>query len=159
MVKKKHIGAGSISILIIVVIILLVSLAYFYNSDIKKQSDVEVKTTVDTGVKSTMAEKELITVTNGIYYKSKGIVDIGVWNEGEKDVEIDKVVIVSGDITDVKTTIETAPSKTAGYILKPGERKSFEIEVSELPDEIWVVPAENQESVGILSKQYIKIGE
>ncbi|MFW9873758.1 MAG: hypothetical protein ACFFG0_11690 [Candidatus Thorarchaeota archaeon] len=154
MIRKQHMLTNLIDILITPIVILLGFLMYFLvfsNTNVKKGSDAAGE--------NAMAKKAQIVIKNAIYSKPKGVLEIGVWNKGKKDLKIDKIVLVSGTVSNPKTIIETAPSKTIEQVLKPDETKSFKIEASELPDGAWIVPAENPESISILSKKHIKIEE
>ena len=153
MVKKQYMGATKpIGVSVIVIVVILSFLIYFLvfnKADIEKGSDVEVE--------SFMVEKGQIVITEGTYYESKGILDLTIWNKGEKNAKISKIVFVSETPEGIESTIETAPSETVDYVFKPDERKIFKIELSELSNEVWAVPAKNPEAIAILSKENIKI--
>jgi len=171
MVKKQQMGATKpIGVSVIVVVVLLSFLIYFLvfnKADIEKGSDVEndqesdvvEDQESDVEVESFMVEKGQIIITEGTYHESSGILDITIWNKGEKNAEVGKIVFVSGNLGGIESTIETAPSETIDYVFKPDERKIFNIEVSELPNEVWAAPTKNPEAIGILSKENIEIKE
>ena len=163
-VRKQSKNTGSIGIVVAIIVILVISLAYFMSSNNPniKKSDIPGENGVveekQVGEKQ-VGEKQLV-ITNGVYSNSKGTLVIDVWNKGKKEAELEKISLISGFVTDMGTAIEESPSKAIGDVLKPDERKSYTIEISELPDNIWAVPAShNPVDVGILSKEYIQIEE
>ena len=171
MVKKQYMGATKpIGVSVIVIVVILSFLIYFLvfnKADIEKgsdvggdqESDVMEDQESDVEVESFMVEKGQIVITEGTYYESKGILDLTIWNKGEKNAKISKIVFVSETPEGIESTIETAPSETIDYVFKPDERKIFNIEVSELPNEVWAAPTKNPEAIGILSKENIEIKE
>ena len=158
MVKEPVNKANPIGIVVVIIVILVVSLAYFLISNKANKSYIEegdymVEEQAEQAVEGQLA------ITGGVYSKSKGTLVIDVWNKGKKEAELEKILLLSG-FNNMEKAIEEAPSKAIGEVLKPDGRKSFEIELSELPEEVCAVPAShNPESVGILSKNNIKIEE
>jgi len=163
-VRKQSKNTSSIGIVVAIIVILVVSLAYFMSSNnlnIKK-SDIQEENRIveERPVEERQVGETQLVITNGVYSNSKGTLVIDVWNKGKKEAELERISFVSGPVTNMEAAIEEFPSKAIGSVLKPDERESFTIELSELPDNIWAVPAShNPVDVGILSKEYIQIEE
>jgi hypothetical protein len=86
-------------------------------------------------------------ITKAVYSRSKGTVDVTVVNWVGTDYELERIIVLYGPGPSENTfeewvkAMQALPSEKIGYVMKDKEQKTFTVRATQLPREIWAVPA------------------